>query len=65
MRPSNADAAKYGVPAVMHGDVVNQLLNDNGLADTRSAKESCLSPFRIGLQKIDYFDSGLKHLLLR
>ena len=38
-------------------DIVDQLLNKNGLANTRAAKEANLTAFCIGAKQIDHFDT--------
>src|ERR1700744_5946602 len=44
-------------------DVVDQLLNDDRLAYARSAEEADLAPLEEGLDQVDNFHAGLKHLL--
>src|SRR5207244_10929531 len=48
--------------AVLLGDVVDQLLDEHGLADAGAPEEACLAAPRIRLQQIDDLDAGLEHL---
>jgi len=50
---------------VLHGDVVDQLLNQHGLAHTGAAEKADLSALQVGLHQIDHFDAGLEHFQLR
>jgi hypothetical protein len=45
-------------------NVVDQLLDDNGLADAGSAKETNLSALQERLDEVDDLDAGLEHLFL-
>src|SRR6266481_6392023 len=56
-----AHAREHGNAAVLHRDVVNQLHDENGLADARTAEEADLAAFQIRLDQIDDFDSCLEH----
>ena len=44
------------------GDVIDQLLNENGFAHAGAAKQSDFSAFQEGLNQVDYFHAGFKHL---
>ncbi len=44
------------------GDVVDQLLDEHGLADAGAPEEARLAAPRIRLQQIDDLDAGLEHL---
>src|SRR5205807_4566098 len=58
-------AAEYGLAAVAFGHVVDQLLNDDGLADARAAEQADLSAFHERREQIDDLDAGLENLRLR
>ena len=53
--------AKHGNAAVLHRDVVDQFLNENGFADTGAAEQSDLAALQERLNQVDDFDSGLEH----
>src|SRR6202023_3325128 len=57
-----ADAAERRQPAVLLGEVANQLLDDHGLTDTGTAAQPPLAPGRIWGEQVDHLDSGLEHL---
>src|SRR5437660_318241 len=59
-----AHACEYRDATVLHGHVVNELHNQNGLADTRAAEQTNLATLHIGLDQIDDLDSGFKHFQL-
>ncbi len=59
-----ADAAEDGVAAVVLGDVVDELHDDNGLADAGAAEEADLAALQEGLNEIDDLDAGLEHLFV-
>jgi hypothetical protein len=46
------------------GDVVDELLNQDGLTDTGTTKESNLSTTSVGGEKVDDLDTGLENLSL-
>ena len=50
--------------AVLEGDVVDQLHDDDGLADTRAAEQADLAAAQIRLEQVDDLDAGLEHLQL-
>src|SRR6185436_5349910 len=58
------DTAKHGDAAVLHGDVVDQLHDDDGLADAGAAEQADLSTLQIRLEEIDDLDAGLEHAQL-
>ena len=53
-----SDTGEDGVAAVPHGDVVNELLNQNGLADAGAAKEADLAAATIRSEQVDDLDTG-------
>ena len=59
-----ADAAEHGHPAVLQGDVVNQLHDDDGLADAGAAEQPDLAAAQVRLEQVDDLDAGLEHLQL-
>ena len=56
------DAAEHRHTAVLQGDVVDQLHDDDGLADAGAAEEADLATLQIGLEKVDDLDAGFEHL---
>ena len=44
------------------GDVVDELLNEDGLSDSSTSEESNLSSSSVGSEEIDDLDSGLENL---
>ena len=50
---------------MLHGDVVDQLLDQDRLADPRAAEQAGLAPLQVRLEQIDDLDPGLEHLQLR
>ena len=57
-----ADAGEHGVAAVDLGDVVDQLHDDDGLADARAAERADLAALGEGADQVDDLDAGLEHL---
>ena len=57
-----ADAAEHRVPAVLHGQVVDELHEDDGLAHAGAAEEADLSAASVGRQQIHHLDAGLERL---
>ena len=57
-----ADAGEDREAAVVHGDVVDELLDHDGLADARAAEEAGLAALRVGLEQVDDLDARLEHL---
>ena len=47
----------------MHRNVVDQLLDDDGLADARAAEQADLAALQERLDQVDDLDAGLEHLL--
>ena len=59
-----ADAAEHRHTAVLQGDVVDQLHDDDGLADAGAAEQPDLAALQIRLEQVDDLDAGLEHLEL-
>ena len=59
-----ADAGKDRVAAVVLGDVVDELHDDDGLAHAGAAEEADLAALQEGLDEVDDLDAGLEHLLV-
>ena len=57
-----ADPAEHRHTAVLQGDVVNQLHDDDGLADAGAAEQPDLAALQVWLEQIDDLDAGLEHL---
>ena len=57
-----ADASEDRVTTVGLGDVVDELLDEHGLADTGTAEETNLSTTGVGGEEIDDLDTGLENL---
>ena len=55
-------AAEHRDTAVLERDVVNQLHDDDGLADARAAEQSDLPALQVRLEEIDDLDARLEHL---
>jgi hypothetical protein len=55
------DAAEDRIAAVFKGDVVNKLLDQNGLSDAGSSEKTYLSSLEEGLEQVDYLDPGHEH----
>src|SRR5712691_4383783 len=49
---------------VLLGNIVDELLDEHGLADARAPEEARLAASGIGLEKIHNLDAGLEHLYL-
>ena len=56
-----ADAREHGKSTVVQRDVIDELHDDDGLADPGAAEESDLAALAIGFEKIDDFDAGFEH----
>ena len=56
-----AHSREHRNAAVLHGDVVNQFLNQHRLAHARAAEQADLAAFKVGLNQIDDLDAGLEH----
>lgn len=57
-----ADTGEDGVTTVSLGDVVDQLLNEDGLADTSTTEETNLSTTSVGSEQIDDLDTSNQNL---
>ncbi len=57
-----AHARKHRVAAVLFGDVVDQLHDDDGLAHARAAEQADLAALQERLNEIDDLHAGLEHL---
>ncbi len=57
-----AYAGEDGETAVLAGDVVDEFLNDDGLADAGAAEEADLAALEERLDEVDDLDAGLEHL---
>ena len=55
-----AHPAEHGVAAVLLGDVVDQLEDDDGLADAGAAEEPDLAALRVGREQVDDLDARLE-----
>ena len=55
------DAGKDGIAVVGRGDVINQFLNQNGLADTGTAEQTDLAALGIGADQVNDLDAGLEN----
>src|SRR5208282_5479014 len=60
-----AHSGEDGNAAVLHRHVVNQLLNQHGLADARAPEQPDLAAFEIRLDQVHDLDAGLEHLEIR
>ena len=49
---------------MLHGDVVDQLLDDDRLADAGAAEQADLAAAQVRLEQVDDLDAGLEHLQL-
>ncbi len=57
------DAGKYRVTVVLGGDVIDQLLDQDGLADTGAAEQADLTALGVGADQVNDLDAGLKDLV--
>ena len=57
-----ADAGEHRHAAVRLGDVVDQLHDQHGLADARTAEQADLAALEVGGQQVDDLDAGDQHL---
>jgi len=62
---SLTDAGEDGKSAVVERDVINELHDDDCLADTGAPEEADLPTFRVGFQQVHHLDPGLQHFGLR
>ena len=53
-----ADAGEHRIAAVRLGDVVDELLDDHGLAHARAAEQADLAALGVGREQIDDLDAG-------
>src|SRR5215210_5465881 len=60
-----ADAREDGDAAVLHRDVVDQLLDEHGLADARAAEEAYLAAADVGGDQVHDLQARLEHLRRR
>mgnify|MGYP000131621079 CR=1 FL=1 len=60
-----ADTGEDGVAAVLGGHVVDQLLDQHGLADTGTAEQADLAALGVGSQQVDDLDAGLQNFSCR
>src|SRR5439155_2292908 len=56
-----AHAGEYRDAAVLQSDVIDQLHDDDGLADARAAEQPDFSAAQIGLEQVDDLDACLEH----
>ena len=54
------DAGEHGESTVVQGDIVDELHDDDGLADSGAAEEADLAALAVGFEKIDDFDAGFE-----
>jgi peptide chain release factor 1 len=59
-----ADAGEHAHAAVLLGDPVDHLLDDDGLADAGAAEHADLAALDVRGQQVDDLDAGLEHLRL-
>ena len=57
-----ADAGEHRGAAVLLSEVVDEFLNQNGLADAGTAEQARLTTTNVGLKKVDGLDTGLEDL---
>ena len=57
-----AHAGEHGVAVVSGGDVVNQLLNQHGLAHAGATEQANLTALGVGTDQIDDLDAGFQNL---
>jgi hypothetical protein len=60
-----ADTGEDRHATVLHRDVVNELLDDDGLADAGAAEQPDLAAADVRLEQVDDLDPRLEHLQLR
>ena len=56
-----AHAGKDGVAAVLHGDVVDEFLNQHRFAHASAAEQADLAALGIGLQQVDDLDARFQN----
>ena len=57
-----ADAGEHGEALVLLGDVADQLLDEDGLADAGAAEEADLAALHVRGEQVDDLDAGLEDL---
>ena len=57
-----AHAREHRHAAVLLREVVDELLDEHGLADAGAAEEADLAAAQVGLEQVDDLDAGLEHL---
>src|SRR5437773_1888256 len=60
-----AHPGEHGDAAVLLGDVVDELHDQDGLADAGAAEEAGLAALGVGLEEVDHLDPRLEHLDIR
>ena len=60
-----ADAGEHRKAAMSLGDIVDQLLDDHGLADAGAAEQADLAALGVGREQVDHLDAGAEDLRLR
>jgi len=60
-----ADAGEDRIAAMRLGDIVDQFLDQDGLADARAAEQADLAALGVGRQQIDDLDAGDENLRFR
>src|SRR6185503_18890587 len=53
-----ADAGEHRIAAIGFRDVVDQLLDQHGLADARAAEQADLAALRVRAKQVDDLDAG-------
>src|SRR4051794_32506092 len=53
-------SGENGEPAMLHRDIINELLNDNGLADAGAAERAYFTAAREWTDEVDDFDAGFE-----
>src|SRR5829696_2852107 len=64
-RRALADAAEGRQAAVLLGEVVDELLDEDRLADAGAAEQADLAALGVRREEVDDLDAGLEHLLRR
>ena len=57
-----AYAGEHRVAVVLHGHVVDELLDEHGLAHAGAAEQADFTPLGVGLQQVDDLDARLQDL---
>jgi hypothetical protein len=61
-RERSPDAAERRQAAVLLGEVVDELLDEDGLADAGAAEQADLAALGVGREQVDDLDARLEHL---